>query len=204
MQQLDWLDKTLDINRNHLSIRLLPDFIDADEADTLLKHLIEVTAWQQPRIKVYGKWHPTPRLVSFYGDAQRSYGYSKTLHGPQPWTAKLSELNSRLSRISCKKFNTVLLNYYRDGRDTMGWHADDEKELGTRSTIASLSLGAARDIHFKSKSGKDELIKLNLASGSLLIMEGDTQQYWLHHIPKRARCTTPRINLTFRNIIATN
>jgi alkylated DNA repair dioxygenase AlkB len=204
MQQLDWLDKTLYINRNHLSIRLLPKFIDAGEADTLLKHLIELTAWQQPRIKVYGKWHPTPRLVSFYGDAQLSYGYSETLHGPQPWTAKLSELNSRLSRMSCKKFNSVLLNYYRDGRDTMGWHADDEIELGTQPTIASLSLGAARDIHFKSKTGKDELIKLNLVAGSLLIMEGDTQQYWLHHIPKRAKCTTPRINLTFRNIIATN
>jgi alkylated DNA repair dioxygenase AlkB len=204
MQQLDRLDKTLNINRNHLSIRLLPGFIDAGEADTLLKHLIEVTAWQQPRIKVYGKWHPTPRLVSFYGYAPLSYGYSDTLHEPQPWTEKLSDLNARLSRMPCKRFNSVLLNYYRDGRDTMGWHADDEKELGTQPTIASLSLGAARDIHFKSKSGEDELIKLNLASGSLLIMEGDTQQYWLHHIPKRAKCTTPRINLTFRNIIARN
>jgi alkylated DNA repair dioxygenase AlkB len=82
----------------------------------------------------------------------------------------------------------------------MGWHADDEKELGGQPNIASLSLGAARDIHFKSKHGEREMLKLNLPSGSLLIMDGETQRYWLHHIPKRAKCTTPRINLTFRNI----
>ncbi|MCP4008733.1 MAG: alpha-ketoglutarate-dependent dioxygenase AlkB [Proteobacteria bacterium] len=200
MQQRDWLDPSLDISRKHLAIRLLPEFISSARADILLKHLIDNTPWQQPRVKVYGKWHPTPRLVSFYADEKLSYGYSQTLHGALPLTTTLFDLKTRISQLTSIPFNAVLLNYYRDGRDTMGWHADDEKELGVQPTIASLSLGAARDIHFKSRNGGEELVKLNLPSGSLLIMDGDTQHYWLHHIPKRAKCTTPRVNLTFRNI----
>jgi alkylated DNA repair dioxygenase AlkB len=200
MQQRDWLDPAVKIRRNHLAIRLLPEFISSTRADILLKHLIDTTPWQQPRVKVYGKWHPTPRLVSFYADEQLSYGYSQTLHGALPLTTTLSNLKARISRLTSIPFNAVLLNYYRDGRDTMGWHADDEKELGIQPAIASLSLGAGRDIHFKSRNGDEELVKLNLPSGSLLIMDGDTQHYWLHHIPKRAKCTTPRVNLTFRNI----
>ena len=203
MLQKDWLDDALVIRRDNLSIQLLPEFISSGEGNTLLKQLIKNTPWQQPRIKVYGKWHPTPRLVSFHGDEQLLYGYSQTLHGPQPWSNALLDLKNRVCSQSCQSFNSVLLNYYRNGQDTMGWHADDEKELGKQATIASLSVGAARDIHFKSKAGNGEVIKLNLPSGSLLIMDGNTQHNWLHHIPRRAKCITPRINLTFRNILTT-
>ena len=201
MLQKDWLNDALSIHRDKLSIQLLPDFISANEANTLLKHLIENIVWQQPRIKVYGKWHPTPRLVSFHGDKQLVYGYSETLHGTQRWSNVLLDLKTRVCLQTAQHFNSVLLNYYRNGQDTMGWHADDEKELGRQATIASLSVGAARDIHFKSKTGNGEMIQINLPPGSLLIMDGDTQHNWLHHIPKRAKCITPRINLTFRNIL---
>jgi alkylated DNA repair dioxygenase AlkB len=201
MLQNDWLDDSLTIRRDKLSIQLLPEFISAAEGNALLKQLIEITPWQQPRIKVYGKWHPMPRLVSFYGDKRLSYGYSKMRHGTQAWSSTLLDLKTRVCSQTSRQFNSVLLNYYRNGQDTMGWHADDEKELGRKPTVASLSLGAARDMHFKSKTGNGEVIKLNLPSGSLLIMGGDTQHNWLHHIPKRAKCFTPRINLTFRNIL---
>ncbi len=180
MQQRDWLDPSLDIRRKHLAIRLLPEFISSTRADILLKHLIDNTPWQQPRVKVYGKWHSTPRLVSFYAEEQLSYGYSQTLHCALPITTTLFDLKTRISRLTSIPFNAVLLNYYRDGRDTMGWHADNEKELGIQPAIASLRLGAARDIHFKSRNGGEELVKLNLPSGSLRIMDGDTQHYSLN------------------------
>lgn len=200
MQQLDLIDDSFCISQDHLSIRLQPGFLSQIQADKLLAQLIETTAWQQPKLKVYGKWHRTPRLVSFVGEPNLNYKYSNTLHDTQSWTATLSNLKKRVEAFSGESFNCVLLNYYRDGQDTMGWHADDEPELGPRPTIASLSIGAARDIHFKPKAG-GELIKLNLPCASLFLMKGQTQQYWLHHIPKRAQCDTPRINLTFRQIL---
>ncbi len=202
MLQKDWLGDTLSIRRDKLSIQLLPEFISAVEANALLAHLIETTPWQQPRIKVYGKWHPTPRLVSFHGDEQLLYAYSQTLNGTQLWSSTLLDMKTRVCLQTSQRFNSVLLNYYRNGQDTMGWHADDERELGRRPSSASLSLGAARDIHLKSNTGNAELIKLNLPSGSLLLMDGDTQHNWLHHIPKRAKCVAPRINLTFRHILS--
>ncbi|MEE9446663.1 MAG: alpha-ketoglutarate-dependent dioxygenase AlkB [Arenicellales bacterium] len=205
MQQLDFINSSRNLfQREHLSLALTENFLSVDKSKILLHHLIEVTQWQQPRIKVYGKWHLTPRLLQFYGDEGLVYEYSKTLRGTLAWTQTLFELKTRVSNATGADYNCVLLNYYRDGQDTMGWHADDEPELGVQANIASLSLGANRDIHFKPKATAKitthETIKLALPSGSLLTMQGDTQEYWLHHIPKRARCHAPRINLTFRAI----
>lgn len=199
MQQLDLINSGFSISRDHLSLNLHTGFLAASEADALLQQLIETTNWQQPKLKVYGKWHPTPRLISFHSHGGLNYKYSNTLHTTQAWTPALSDLKQRIEAISNTQYNAVLLNYYRDGQDTMGWHADDEPELGNRPTIASLSIGAPRDIHFKPKHG-GKLIKINLPSGSLLLMDGQTQNRWLHHIPKRAKCLIPRINLTFRMI----
>lgn len=199
MQQLDLMDSDLSIRRKHLSLNLQTTFLSAGEADRLLHQLIKTTAWQQPRLKVYGKWHLSPRLIQFYGDAHLEYRYSNMQQKPLAWTSILRDIKHRIEACSTKQYNSTLLNYYRDGQDTMGWHADDESVLGEQPVIASLSIGAARDIHFKPKNG-GELIKLSLPSGSLLIMEGKTQAHWLHHIPKRARCKVPRINLTFRMI----
>jgi alkylated DNA repair dioxygenase AlkB len=200
MQQLDLIDDSFCISQDHLSIKLQTGFLSEIQANELLAQLIATTSWQQPKLKVYGKWHHTPRLVRFIGDPNLDYKYSNTQHDTQPWTSTLISLKQRVEVFSGETYNCVLLNYYRDGQDTMGWHADDEAELGLQATIVSLSIGAARDIHFKPKTG-GELIKLTLPCGSLLLMKGQTQQYWLHHIPKRARCDTPRINLTFRKIL---
>ncbi len=197
--QQDFIGDNLIIERDYLSLKLQPNFLSTDQADTLLDELIATTRWQQPRIKVYGKWHKSPRLVQFVGDQNLTYKYSKTLHAPQAWTPTLKRLKQGVEQFCEAKFNAVLLNYYRNGQDTMGWHADNEPELGPQPIIASLSVGAARDMHFKSKAG-GELIKLNLNSGSLLLMRGETQKYWQHHIPKRLCCRKPRINLTFRMI----
>ncbi len=205
MRQLDLLNTALnsgpiDIERSGLSLQLIPDFLLAQKSNALLQHLIQLTPWQQPVLKVYGKWHPTPRLVAFYGDPGLRYQYSNKLHGTLAWTPELLSLRQSLEQHCKASFNCVLLNHYRDGQDTMGWHADDEPELGDAPVIASLSLGATRDIHFKSRTAKNKKISLSLPAGSLLTMSGATQQHWLHHVPKRARCTQPRINLTFRHI----
>ena len=202
MQQLDLLNpEPLEIRRDGLSLLLIPDFLSAQQSSELFTHLVKSTPWQQPRLKVYGKWHPTPRLVSFYGDPGLRYQYSRTLHGTLAWTPQLQAAKQSVEKQCGHSFNCVLLNQYRDGQDTMGWHADDEAELGKQPIIASLSLGVARDIHFKLRAAKGEKFSLTLAAGSLLIMSGDTQKHWLHHVPKRAHCMQPRINLTFRTIL---
>ena len=197
--QLDFIGDNQIIEHNHLSLELQPDFLSSAQADALLDELIHTKQWQQPQIKVYGKWHKSPRLVQFVGDQNLVYKYSKTLHATQAWTPRLKKLKQHVEKYCEAKFNAVLLNYYRDGQDTMGWHADDEPELGSHPVIASLSVGATRDMHFKPKAG-GELIKLSLNPGSLLLMRGETQKYWQHHIPKRLRCQAPRINMTFRMI----
>ena len=200
MQQADLLSDSCRIYRDHLDIELHGGFLSETRARTLLDHLLETTPWQQPRVKVWGKWHRTPRLVALYGNKGLHYAYSETLHGALPWTAQLTRLKQQVEKACTQRFNAVLLNYYRDGQDTMGWHADDETELGLQPCIASLSLGAARDIHFRPKSRACPPVHLNLQHGSLLLMRGDTQQHWQHHVPRRASCREPRLNLTFRFI----
>jgi alkylated DNA repair dioxygenase AlkB len=167
--------------------------------DSLLQELIESTDWRQEEITVYGKSYLQPRLSAWHGDL--SYSYSGIRLEPLPWTPILLDLKARVEALTGNEFNSVLLNYYRDQNDSMGMHSDDERELGPQPAIASLSLGEDRRFLLKHKTRKDlKTVKLVLHSGSLLLMRGDTQQYWRHGINKETRSCGPRINLTFRAI----
>jgi len=157
------------------------------------------TAWCEEEITVYGKAYLQPRLSAWYGDL--AYSYSGIRLEPLPWTPTLLDIKRRVETLVNHQFNSVLLNYYHDQNDSMGMHSDDERELGPQPTIASLSLGEERTFLLKHKSRKDlKTVKLVLAAGSLLLMQGQTQQYWRHGINKERQACAPRINLTFRNI----
>ena len=159
--------------------------------------------WRQERILVWGKMHLQPRLVAWYGDRGSDYTYSGITLTPLPWTDFLLEMKRRIEAVSAASFNSVLLNYYRDNRDSMGFHSDDEPELGLRPVIASLSLGEERTLTMKHKLNKlVKPVRLKLASGSLLLMKGETQKYWTHGIAKESRPCGPRVNLTFRRIVS--
>jgi alkylated DNA repair dioxygenase AlkB len=167
--------------------------------DSLLQELIDTTDWRQEEITVYGKSYLQPRLSAWHGDL--SYSYSGIRLEPLPWTPTLLDLKARVEALTEHEFNSVLLNYYRDQNDSMGMHCDDERELGPQPAIASLSLGDERTFLLKHKTRKDlKTVKLALPAGSLLLMRGDTQQYWRHGINKERHPCGPRINLTFRAI----
>ena len=166
-----------------------------------LRQLIRETPWRQESVRVWGKVHQQPRLIAWYGDPQKSYSYSGINLNPLPWTKLLLEIRSAVEDKVGNVFNSVLLNYYRDGNDSMGFHSDDEKELGVCPTIASVSLGAERALIFKSKVDESaKIVKVPLASGSLLLMKGETQHIYKHGIAKERRSVGPRVNLTFRRI----
>lgn len=175
-------------------------FLGQEEAFELYDALQEQTDWQQDTIKVYGKSHLTPRLTSWVGDSWMTYRYSNNTMKPASWNPLLLSIKTKVEQATNTKFNSVLVNYYRDGGDSNGWHSDDEPELGARPIIASLSLGAARDFHLRHKIRKELKQSIALENGSLLLMRGDTQSCWQHQIPKRAQAAG-RINLTFRTII---
>jgi alkylated DNA repair dioxygenase AlkB len=167
----------------------------------LLQELIDDTPWQQQDITVFGKTWPQPRLVAWYGDPEASYSYSGLVQQPLPWTDRLNELRERVEQLAGHSFNSVLLNYYRDGSDSMGMHADDEPELGPEPVIASLSLGQPRPLRFRHRHRRDiKSFSLPLPPASLLIMAGATQRNWKHGINKTKRSCGPRVNLTFRRI----
>jgi alkylated DNA repair dioxygenase AlkB len=153
---------------------------------------------------MYGKRIAVPRLTAWFGDAETNYTYSGLTMVPEPWTPELLELKSRLEpRARGTTFNSVLLNLYRDGNDSVAWHSDDEPELGRNPVIASLSLGQARS--FRLKHDHDDSIppvQIELTHGSLLVMSGALQHHWKHQLPKRRSVNLgPRINLTFRQIL---
>jgi alkylated DNA repair dioxygenase AlkB len=161
----------------------------------------EQIPWQQDDVKVFGKVYAQPRLTSLHSNSLNTYTYSGLTLRPQPMTDELLELLEQIQKVSQHDFNCVLLNLYRDGTDSNGWHADNEKELGKHPQIASFSFGATRFFHFKHRKIKSERYKIELQHGSLLLMEGAMQEHWLHQIPKTKKPLQPRINLTFRNII---
>ena len=166
--------------------------------EMILQRLIAETAWRAETITVFGKRHLQPRLTAWHGD--RPYTYSGLTLDPLPWTPLLLDIKAAVEAACGAHFNSVLLNYYRDGRDSMGMHSDDEGELGLTPVIASVSFGEERAFILRHRRRR-ETHKLALASGSLLVMRGSTQQHWLHGINKSARALGPRINLTFRNIL---
>ena len=159
-------------------------------------------AWKHEKIKLFGRWVLQPRLSAWYGDEATDYVYSGLKNTPKPWNEVLLKLKKQVEEISQAKFNSVLLNYYRDGQDSMGWHQDNEKELGINPTIASLSFGESREFQLRYKLDKTlPTIKCVLENGSLLMMSGLTQKFWQHQIPKTRKPVGERINLTFRKII---
>ena len=164
--------------------------------ESCLKHL----NWEKGFIKIFGKNHQIPRLQAWYADQDMEYRYSGKKLYRHNWNKTLLEIKQTIEHITSHKFNSVLANLYRDGNDSMGLHADDEKELGINPVIASLSLGESRDIHFKHKNIKTSL-NIPQTSGQLILMHGHTQKYWKHEIKKTKKPKKPRINLTFRNII---
>lgn len=167
----------------------------------LMDRLVAETPWRSEEVVVWGKTHLQPRLIAWYGDLGRSYSYSGTRFAPLPWTEVLLALKRDVEAVSGSSFNSVLVNYYRNNRDSIGFHSDDERELGDRPVIASLSLGETRTLIFKPKHDKAlKPVRVKLASGSLLVMRGDTQANWKHGIDKEAAVCGPRVNLTFRTI----
>jgi len=183
-------------------VSFFPSFYSLDQAHELFSSLRKSTEWKAVQISVWGKRVMQPRLVCWHGDPGATYKYSGVRFFPEPWTDTLQLVREKVERVANTTFNSVLLNLYRDQNDSMGWHSDDEPELGDRPTIASLSLGATRDFLLRHKSRKDiPQVSLPLSSGSLLVMAGSTQKYWAHSIRKETLRIGPRINLTFRKIV---
>ena len=180
-------------------IRFIPTFLNEDIANQLFEHLQQTIQWQQGEIVLFGKKHATPRLEAFCADDQKSYGYSGQRLITHEFTNELNEIRQKLTLEIGTSFNSVLLNLYRTGNDSNGWHADNEPELGKNPIIASLSLGATRRFDLKHNTTKEQL-SFHLNHGSILIMGGELQHHWKHQIAKTKKVNEPRINLTFRNI----
>jgi alkylated DNA repair dioxygenase AlkB len=169
--------------------------------EQIVERLIESTPWCQEEIKVYGKTCLQPRLSAWYASEGLNYSYSGIQLFALPWTDLLLKIKARVESVAAEEFNSVLINYYRDQNDSMGMHSDDEAELGRQPVIASLSLGGSRRFVLRHKVRNDiDSIKLDLDSGSLLIMKGETQANWKHGIPGQSKFCPPRLNLTFRMI----
>ena len=182
-------------------LRYAPDWLPAERADELLATLRDAVPWETHRIRLFGRWVDSPRLSCWMGDAEAAYTYSGARFEPHPWPVALRELRRRLAdELGCE-FNSVLANRYRDGRDCMGWHSDNEASLGPEPVIASVSLGASRRFVLKHRQAAPKL-ELSLSHGSLLLMGGETQANYRHALPRTAKPVGERINLTFRRIQA--
>ena len=181
-------------------LALWPQWLSVSVADQWLTRLTEQTPWQQPLVRIFGRHVAVPRLVAWYGDAEASYRYSGLTHQPLPWTPLLARIRAQVEQAAGQSLNGVLLNYYRDGQDSMGWHSDDEAELGVNPLIASLNLGGTRRFDLRRKGQNRIEHSLDLQHGSLLVMRGATQHHWQHQVAKTRASCAPRLNLTFRLI----
>lgn len=181
-------------------VRWLPGWLAPAEAAALSAQLLGEVAWEVHRIRLFGRLVDSPRLSCWIGDPEASYRYSGTRFAPHPWLPALRSLRDRLAAETGVPFNSVLANRYRDGRDAMGWHSDDEKELGPRPLIASLSLGATRRFVLRHRSEPALRQALELSTGGLLLMGGETQRLYRHALPRTAKPVGERINLTFRRV----
>ncbi|MCG9910125.1 MAG: alpha-ketoglutarate-dependent dioxygenase AlkB [Flavobacteriales bacterium] len=189
----------IEVNEHGGEWDYLPHFLDEPEAERLYRNLQTQLAWKEESIRLFGKWIMQPRLTALYGE--KAYTYSGREMQPLPFTTDLLYIKDKIEQYTGCRFNAVLCNLYRNGLDSMGWHSDDEKELGNNPVIASLSLGAERKFRLKHKDNRDIPVhKIALGNGSLLLMKGSTQHFWKHEIPKEPKVTAPRINLTFRYI----
>lgn len=183
-------------------VSLFPGWLAAQQADALFAELIEKVDWDVHRIRIFGREVDSPRLSSWIGDADARYRYSGATFVPRPWIDVLAGLRGRLSDECGVAFNSVLANRYRDGRDAMGWHSDNERELGPAPVIASLSLGAPRRFVLRHRTDRTQRAECVLGHGDLLLMAGATQDHYHHALPRTARPVGERINLTFRRILA--
>lgn len=180
-------------------VSLIDNFVT--DPDGLLDEVLRTTKWQDQTIHSYGRSIPLPRGTAWYGDPGTVYAYSGISNVPLPWTKVLSEIRTAVQAHCDTPFNSVLLNHYRTGKDSIAWHSDDEPELGDCPVIASVSLGSTRLFQFKHKHKPDLKASIALTHGSLLVMRGHTQANWLHQVPKTVKPVGARINLTFRVIV---
>ena len=188
------------VAHNDLKIRIEDNFFDSNQSDEFLNKLIKNLSWESMMIKMFGKDLKIPRLQCWIGDEGCDYKYSGKKLNRQDWSSELLQIRKKIFKDLKIDFNSVLANYYRDGKDSMGWHSDDEKELGPNPTIASISFGSERNLYFRNKITK-ETISIPQAHGCLIVIDGKTQKNWQHSIKKTQKIIGPRINLTFRNII---
>ena len=201
-QQSLFTEDTTQFDLPDAELHYRPQFFPKPTADRLLQELMEKIEWTQNKIRFYGKESLVPRLEAWYGDHGKSYAYSGIQMNPKPWTKELVEIKEAIEKEASVPFNSVLINYYRDGKDRVAWHSDDEKELGQNPIIGSVSLGAERKFKLRHKKYKGNGLKteIMLQHGSFLLMKGPTQHHWMHEIPRTAKPIGPRINLTFRII----
>jgi alkylated DNA repair dioxygenase AlkB len=180
-------------------LRHLRGWVPAPVADGWLERLRREVPWKQEHITVYGRRHAMPRLTCWMADPGCGYRYSGLENAIEPWTPLTAAIRRRIGATAGRPFNSLLLNLYRDGRDAMGWHADDEPELDPVAPIASLSLGASRTLRFRPRQrDAAAVVAVELGHGDLLFMDPPTQQHWQHGLPRRLKVAGPRINLTFR------
>ncbi|TKB54659.1 alpha-ketoglutarate-dependent dioxygenase AlkB family protein [Ferrimonas aestuarii] len=180
--------------------RCWPNWLADGEADNLYRHCLSGD-WQQPSVKVFGRWHPIPRQQRWLGEVGCDYRYSGLLMSPETLDSQLSALMRKVSTTAEHRYNSVLMNRYRNGDDSMGWHSDSEPELGIAPQVAILSLGQARPLQLRDKRDHQRKLELELPSGSLLQLLPSAQSGYHHQLPKRKRIQGERISLTFRHII---
>lgn len=203
MEQLDLFQEE---NASHELIKInkgeyfyIPNFFTKKESDFYLETLLEKIEWKQEEMNMYGKTIKFPRLTAWYGDNDKPYSFSGINLNPNTWTKELQEIKEKIEPKSNATFNSVLLNLYRNGNDSISWHTDAEKELGINPIIASVNFGATRKFQLRHKETKEK-IEIELKHGSLLIMRGELQHFWQHQVPKTKQLVGKRINLTFRII----
>ncbi len=192
-------DELTILRTGEADVTYLAAFLDATDADAALDAAVR-ESYRQDQITVHGRTHPIPRLTQWYSTDGSRYTYSGIAMDPRPYPTFVAELAARVSHHTGLAFNSVLINVYRHGRDKVGWHSDDEKELGAEINVASISLGARRSFKLRHRRDHSTVHELSLAHGSLLIMRHPTQLHWQHCIPPRAGVKRPRYNLTFRSI----
>ncbi len=200
MELFNSKNQPIRLNMPDANVMYYPGFFDQTKSNVLFEILLKTIAWQQDDITIFGKTHPQPRLTALYADNGNTYSYSNITMNPILFTKDLLFIKEKVETVCKANFTTCLLNLYRNGQDSNGWHSDNEKELGVDPIIASVSFGEERFFHFKHKANNSLKQKILLQHGSLLVMREKTQKFWLHQIPKTKRIIKPRVNLTFRII----
>jgi len=204
-KQLSIINPSVSVNKilkDNLKIKVFEYYFNANESATLFDKLLNNTKWKNETVNVWGVKHSLRRRTAWYGDEGKSYSYSGITVLPNKWYKELLQIKNKIEEVTPIEFNSVLINDYLDGNIGMGWHSDDEKELGENPIIGSVSFGAERDFYLKSKQDSDrEKVKIKATNGSYILMMDNTQHHWLHSIPIRKKIKDRRINLTFRKIL---